>query len=581
MKLKLIIFSLLITFELTAQEKSFKQFEGYTFNVANRAIVPFAVVYNHNLQQGVLANENGYFQIPYKSIQDSITIKVIGFETYLLNLSKQQLTNSIYLKEKNQLLTIVTVDAKDNSYLFDYLIKIRKNVSTLNKQAKSYFYLNTFINQKQIELVECFYNAEIKGCDIDELHLKNGRFGIKYHQNNLFISVESAQALTMDKLFNENLYFPFNPLQLTKSKLRKSYRIKLVQKYINDQKDSTFVFKLRPIDTSGRYFYSKIWVNQKNNQLEKITLSCPHAIRHPFMPIHKSDSILNIDLSITKTFKNIANKSYFEHLDFNYHIRYKNELDSVYNINSIAVIQMYDFENLFILPLFSFQESGMGTYRKLNAFPFNEFFWMNHQELQMSDESKRNNAFYQDDEIVTNQTFFKSWIPNKSGFFEHPFIQWTGKRIFFRPNEQVFEPSKSKIIADRYNLEARPFIDYNYYKDSTHLLIKTIFDPFKSFYYLPLTPEVHCFINMYFDLMEINKAELATKIEESDKNPARIKLLYEEQLVKIESMEAQFFHEVQRGDNKKKLKEWNNYIIDKIGINNMDIFLNPDSKGFE
>ncbi|MFD1552197.1 hypothetical protein DNU06_00125 [Putridiphycobacter roseus] len=556
------------------QKHQSNDFQGYVLSAVDQTQIPFAVIFNHALQKGVLANENGYFEIPYAALSDSVTIKVIGYKTYFLKIAPQQQPRKVYLQEKNQLLSTVTVNGIDNTSLFNYLIKVQKKATQKKRQSKAYFYLKTYINQKQIELVECFYNASIRGYDIEELFLKSGRFGLQYYNRNLFVSVESAQALNLNKLLQETPFFPINPLQLSKRGLKKTYRIKRIQKYLNEDKDSTFVLKLTPKDTSGNYFYAKIWYNQNTHQLEKISLNCPHAIRHPFSPLFPTDKILNIDLSITKTFKKIVQQSFLEHLDFNYALTYQNRLDSIFTIHSTAVVQMYDFKELFFLPILSFSEQDLGTYRKLNAFPFNPFFWQNHQELKISDESKENNTFYKDSKTITNQTFFKSSLPNKTNFFEHSFIQWTGKRILFKPNEKPINRfNETNIISERYHLEARLFIDYNNYKDSVNLLIKTIFDPYKSFYYLPLSPKVHCFINMYFDLMEINRIELALKIKQSDRSFESVKKIYTTQYLKMLTQENQFLKEVQRGENKKEMAEWNQYIYEKTKINNLEIFL--------
>ena len=54
-----------------------------------------------------------------------------------------------------------------------------------------------------------------------------------------------------------------------------------------------------------------------------------------------------------------------------------------------------------------------------------------------------------------------------------------------------------------------------------------VFDPLISYYRLPVTDTVLCFVNLYFDLMELERQALEEDIQQSDQSIETIEQLYE------------------------------------------------------
>lgn len=50
-------------------------------------------------------------------------------------------------------------------------------------------------------------------------------------ENRFFISSETSKALNLLKLFDDNTYFPKQPLQLSRKKIEKDYNLQLTRKY--------------------------------------------------------------------------------------------------------------------------------------------------------------------------------------------------------------------------------------------------------------------------------------------------------------------------------------------------------------
>ena len=76
---------------------------------------------------------------------------------------------------------------------------------------------------------------------------------------------------------------------------------------------------------------------------------------------------------------------------------------------------------------------------------------------------------------------------------------------------------------------------------------------------------------MYFDLIEIKKRELQTRITPNLPINA-IERLYEQTNSEIVELSRAFFTETAGGTNKKGMTDWNQYIYKRLRIDNLDFF---------
>jgi hypothetical protein len=293
-------------------------------------------------------------------------------------------------------------------------------------------------------------------------------------------------------------------------------------------------------------------------------------------------------------------------VDFSYEFEYQSRhnatpgletlTDSVYNadylnknkwsendrrIRSNAILYTYDYENSFDLPRFQFSKKCVRDYHKINAMPYNEFFWQNNDEFKIIDFENRNDAFYSQQDVITNRTWF---FENKyfKKVYEAPFITWSDKRILMKDVSGNYSPgdhSDPKALADMYKLGVKIFMDINTYSDSTNVITSTVFDPWDTFYLLPVDSVTNCFLNIYFDICEIERRKFAQEIREKKYTKAQMFLAYDEVQKKIEQLTDAYLKEVERGTNRKQLEKWNRYDMQSLGIDNMSLFnLNRQSK---
>jgi len=577
----LIILSGVQTTSFSQTRDSLLTIEGIVKDNKTNATIPYAAIYNKSTGRGTLSNLDGYFKLSVNSYSDTIVVRYIGYKSKWYYLKTNQSFYTIKLVENIEVLNEVSVMPKDYDYLYDLIKKCQKKEHHEILNSRMYYELKSFVDEKQVELIECFYNGQINGFNLSHLNLKIGRAALQDNNKQFFLSVESSKAITALKLFDHNPFFPINPLELPKRRIKKNFKLRFVKQYQTESNDSVYVIKYIPRDTVSAYFSGKIWINKTKSDILKITLNCIDCKRHPFIPLFLDDKIASVNLRITKSFEEIDGASYFNHIDFNYDIvytgrKYINRLEKNCTISSYAVLHAYNNKQSFFDPKFDYQQS-ISDYKKLNIVPYNEYFWDNHQELQVVD--PENESFFNDSKSITNRNIFSPNEYFKNGILEYPFITWTGKRILFREfNEDKFNvPQTISPGVKKYVLSAKIYLDVIQLQDSIQILTKTIFDPYESYYTMEMDRQAQCFVNMYFDLIEIERRRLAQRLEQSDKTRKTISSLYLDSQASVSKVSWQFFMAVDEGKNEKEMLKWNALILKELQIDNIALF-NPYPK---
>lgn len=552
--------------------------QGYIYDGQTKEPIPFANCYNKTQGKGTISNTDGYFRMAVSDVNDVIVIAYFGYKEYRLKLKADQQNYLVYLDESALLMHEITIRPDKDDYLYDEVFACKKNVSSTEKVAKGYYELKSFADKQQIELVEGYYNVSAQGHTIKKLSLKAGRIALRERDNGCFASLESSRALLLMNLFEGSNYFPTNPLELSKKQLKKNFKLSLSNTYVEASNDSIYVLDYKPRDTTGTFFSGKMWINTTKKCLMKMTLNCTNAKKHPFLPIFSIDSLSAVDLDITHSFISLKEETFFRHTDFTYSMLYTSRVGRMdqfeYRVRTTAVLYAYDYENRFFTPCFRFGDENIGDYRKINAFPYNEFFWTNHQEYKLNDQNNTNEAFYTDSTSRTNQTIFKKNDFSQYGFFEHRYIAWSSNRVKFReilPDTTVVL-SNVKTKAELYQLGVKIFFDYDVFNDSIQVITSTVFDPYESFYHLPIDNTTHCFINTYFDLWEIGRRELQVLLNQEKESASRLTEVYEAYIKKLEQDMLVYLRAVDRGTNETAMRKYSDSVYEKIGINNVELF---------
>jgi hypothetical protein len=572
------ILIMLLCHQAASYAQDFREIEGKVLSNATGEGIQFANMYNLSLQKGTITNTDGYFRIPVKSQNDSIVVSFVGYNNQYLHLQDEGHFYTVLLEESEHVLDMVTITPEENTYLYQLISECRKNLSNKEMTAKSYYELKSFVDSQQVELVEGYYNVDLRGQQLVDLKLKAGRLALQPNAGRFFTSLESSRAILMLHLFQQNDFFPANPLGLPKSRLRKRYDLYLDNKYMNDAGDSIYVIDYRPKDTAGRYFEGKVWINKSGSHVLKITLNCHHARIHPFLPLFSTDKITGVSFAVTQTFLDINEVSFLNHTDFLYEIDYLSRMgepeEQQYTVKTTAVLFAYDYDQPFLLPFYTGSEYALSDYRKINAMPYNPFFWTFNDGYRLHDSTDANERFFTDTNSINNTSLFSSNSYYKKGLLEYPFVTWSPARITFRQivPDTTAVTTEGSFAPDPFAFDVQVFLDMNTYQDSMYFLTSTLFNPYESYYHLPLDNQAYCFINIYFDLCEIERRKFDRMLRSSTWKVAQIGVMYDAFLAELKQVQQEYLNSVNRGNNMVAMTRYNELVYEQLGINNMALF---------
>ena len=115
-------------------------------------------------------------------------------------------------------------------------------------------------------------------------------------------------------------------------------------------------------------------------------------------------------------------------------------------------------------------------------------------------------------------------------------------------------------------------MDVNEFDGKMNVLTKAIYDPFQSYYYYQPSKKGSAFINMYFDLVEMNRRTLQKDVSDPNMTKDQIMEAYNRHLKESEVLYSSFFKDVDRLENEPASEEWNALIKNELGIDNLTLF---------
>jgi len=566
-------FALLLLLALSISGVSAQTITNYSFEIRggdDKKVLPYAHVVNMNNARGTISNLNGKVVLNNGEPSDTLHISFIGYEPLYITIEEAVFKRIIYLKLNSAQLGTVEFIA-DNQFLYKLIYDCRLKNKAEEKQAKSYFTLRSEVEGQPVEYIESYFNGKYAGYNLRELYLKNGRLHIQPKGEQYFVSTEVTRAIIRHGIPDGGEYFPISPLELRKSKFKKAYDLRLKSRYWEDNV-RMYVVDFKPKEGYSKHFSGTIWIDSTRLMIHRISLVAKNPGTHPFLPLWRGDSIAEINLELNKEFKQIGEYQYTERIDFKYDLLYKNRNDQLYSVKSHAVIYAFDYDSTFTLPYFEHTMSSNLDYLQIHAVPYNDFFWEHPPNFSLPD-LLENDVFQKNGgNLISGRAVFGTNLMN-NGFFEHPYKQWSAKRIFLRSDPRLSANTNTiQAVAANYDLEMQVYLDMNRNEDSLHVLSSTIFDPFKSYYYGEISSRTNCFVNIYFDLVEIERRKMMDEIKASGRTETEVGKIYNETIDRIGELKKQYLNEVNMGFNDKALIKWNDHVKEQLHVNNMEVF---------
>lgn len=552
--------------------------KGSIKDVEDGSPLSFCSVAIKGTGKGSLANEDGAFSITVEKSSDILIFYYLGYERKEIEAGSLTNNASITLKQVSKSLDEVTVYSGDER-LYDLMVKCRNKLLRSKKQfSKAYFQLTSKANEQPVEMLECYYNATVKGSSIQDLALKNGRAGLAEFDHRYFISFNTSLAIRYLDLVQENEYLPTLPLQLSKRAMKKYYSLKTI-----GGDEYSYHIAFTPKKYPRAYFSGDMWIDKKTGAIQKIQLICDNTVVHPFIPFAE-DTLKSVSLHITHTYEEDNGATRLNHVNFSYSLMHKpiRSFDSLGHkfhnlpekeINTTGIIYFYDYGGSpFILPKYEY-DPQYTDFRKISLIPYNPSFWENANGLLHSQEQKNTLEFLEQYGELINFTNHRLSDSSRKGFYETNNYTWTDStRINYTRN--IVRPGRNGNPFSQmpYTLSAQIYFDINSNGSGYDHFSATEFDAMNTYVPEPIDSVAKCFMNIYFDLYEIERRKMEQQLSVGERTAQEMEAIYNGAMKNIKETTKEYLNEVNAGQNTEALKKWNDHCLQQLGFDNMRIF---------
>lgn len=544
-------------------------------DASTREPLPYCNVIVVGSQRNTLTNAEGVFSIPVDTLTDPLRFAYLGYRTVTLPAIKLHRNGEILLQPSARELTEFT--ATPNYAQYDRMVRVAKTLrSTSPYAARCYFEMGTHLDERPVEVVECFYNGRFSGARVEGLDLKHGRIGIAPMGDRYFVSLNTTKAITLFDPTERNDHFPISPFQLASAKkLRKAYRVQLVSTSTEEGVDH---LRLTPRDSSGSAFTVDLWLSTASDDVQAIELRCADCTRHPFLPLWAEHAINRVDLRIRQTWRAWNGHNVLDHLELNYTLDYANT-ERPERIDTKAVLHAFDPGGSFILPLFEYDQE-QPDYRKITMQPYDTAFWADAPTLVRTAQQERDRDFLQRNGLLTSNTVPAPW--KSKGFFDSNCAWWSAdKRVSLKslppPPENATRPAGFRsqgaaVPITQVNLVAQLYLDMDTTGGALRFFSATALDGFRSYYLLPEEQHTNAFINIFFDLCEMERRTLEEKLLQPGMTVQQARAVHSFWTDHMNTLTRRYMKETGLGADRVELAKWNTKVKEALGIDNMALF---------
>lgn len=591
MKFRITVLFLLLHLSLSAQDTLI--WEGVVVDGISNAPMPYTGIFAASDHHGTISRADGSFRLHDILAEDTIVFRASGYKEMRIPVPDR--SDTVRLFTGLQLLESVIV-LSDVSILYKMIADSKKVQRNQVDTAKTYFELESFEGDAQLELFQAYYNGIFKDYDLKEMELKSARFGLRKNRERYFISLESSRAMREHSLFESNPWFPHSPFELSKKELRKSYRLELAGKSPNQLSGTTYVIRFEPkhAEDTTEFFSGMVWMDSASCNIEKVELSISQTSRHPFQAFFLRKELNHVGLHLEKTFDYNGDRMRIRSIDFTYSIKTNQPLfvnldederiqymDTTqrsehflivpdYFITTHAFLYAYDYDSHFSVARFEFPKEPINDYRKLYALGKNETFWNCYQDFKIPNDEK-NVRFLADSLVVQDLAAIALNFHHRKMLLGGIYIPWSENRVIVR--NASFNPTERPAIpATAYQLKGQILMDVNEVCGVPTVETRCVLDPYETYFNLPISPTQLAFINIYFDLLEMERRELEQKLATAGEHIEQWDALYKEQLQIAEKHLQSYLREVDRGTNTDALLKWNNEVEEALSIDNVALF---------
>jgi hypothetical protein len=561
--------------------------EGKVIDAETKAPLPFATIGVKGTPYGTIANEDGVFRMSRIAETDTLVVGFLGYFSQEL-LPKDLRENGIVLmKPKAIQIKTFTVSGDSEPY-FDIIVACRKRLLKKSRlECKAYLELHTQVNDTRSEIIEMYYNADLRSGNMNALTYKSGRQAIAKVNNSFFLNLSTSSIFQKFNLVVGDVDMPDSPLEMNKKGMMKTYELSL----LSSDDDDYYHLMFKPKTDENKIFGGEIWIEKETFNPIEIKLKIEQAVVKPFIPIFPTDSLADIFMQITQRFDVfddvlVPSLQRFEYgfdsytpYDTRFPISPRN-LGAIKPIRSDGVMYYYDYDQPFIKPKYKYVVE-LNDYQKIQNTPYHANFWNVESALVESDRMEQSLSFFKQYGRLSNQgsTQLDDLFLGMGTYMDHTNSFWSDSlrlRVntdFLNTEVSSHEGFHSVPIRSRYQLSTQVYLDVVETSDTLFYFTETVFDIYNSFYNLESDSMTNVFVNLYFDLAEVARREIEKEIESLETlSVERINAIYDKQMTALYYRQQRYLDETSSGRNIEALQKYNSEIKESLSVDNFEVF---------
>lgn len=561
--------------------------EGRIVDAKTNAALPFASIGIKGTPYGTIANEDGVFRIGRVGEKDTLVVGFLGYIPQEVSPEDLRENSLVLMQPKAIQIRTFTVSGDSEPY-FDIIVSCRKRLlKKSRRECKAYLELHTEVSDTRSEIIEMYYNADLRSGNMNALTYKSGRQAIAKVENSFFLNLSTSSIFQKFNLVERDVDMPSNPLEMNKKRMMKVYELSLLSS--ND--DDYYHLMFKPKADENKIFEGEIWIDKETFNPIEIKLKIEQAVVKPFIPIFPTDSLADIFMHITQRFDVfeedlVPSLQRFEYgfdsytpYDIRFPISAQN-LGAVKPIRSDGVMYYYDYGDPFIEPEYKYVVE-LNDYQKIQNTPYHAEFWKVESALVESDRMEQSLSFFEEYGRLSNHnsTALDDLFQGMGTYLDHTNSFWSDS-LRLRMNTDFLEAKMSNHegyqaipIRSRYKLSTQIYLDIVETSDTLLYFTETVFDIYNSFYNLEGDSLTNVFINLYFDIAETARREIEIKLEALEVLSAEnIVAIYNEELSALYYRQERFLDETSSGRSVEDLKRYNSEMKESLGVDNFEMF---------
>ena len=135
-----------------------------------------------------------------------------------------------------------------------------------------------------------------------------------------------------------------------------------------------------------------------------------------------------------------------------------------------------------------------------------------------------------------------------------------------------YQQRGATVPATQVNLEAQLYLDMDTTGGTLRVFSATLLDGFRSYYHLPEERHTDCFINLFFDLCELERRTMQAELQQPSMTAEQARSIHSSWTNHMRDLTRRYMKETALGSDHNALLKWNDKVKEALGIDNMALF---------